>query len=211
MDDAHIIVAGSRRSGTRWLSDMLRVCVAYEERKKHVTHEALKQNPMRMFANWRDPGVHIEVGHTHVPVLELKRQFPDLQIRIIVRDPLDHIESMCTRHGAENEGPGGAFNWSQFSWAALDQLIRRLKAADIAYDVWHFDYYTTLLGFKAFAESLGLTLRDDWEKEAKRARQNASPSKVSREEWPELTCTLVQEFFDSLEMLKPAYDEARRS
>lgn len=162
----HIVVYGCMRSATGWLSKMFARNVDSDELDLNVDHEGFRKAPLvRMINHWGREGIHIEVGFDGVMIEYLHERFPDLQVAVIVRDPIDQLLSFYSTRYQPNGGLSdtGAFLTGIWHWGAIEAVLATAKAVGIDVKVWHLSYYTTFNGFKELAESLGLALRSDAE------------------------------------------------
>lgn len=204
--NAHVFITGAPRSATRWLRDMIDDNIAVKPRT--IKHEALRNNPIRMLMDWTAPGFHVTVCQSTSWLLALQRQFPDLQVALLLRDPVESTLSITSNSYDGKHTPGQGIFRTALCWGAMEQMLRIADENRITVLPWHFDYYTTAEGFKALADSLQIPLKDPVEAKAKRY---ATPKEMRqyREEWPEIILKQIEEVFSEHVLLKRAYDKAK--
>lgn len=210
----HIVVFGSIRSGTQWLAKMFGAFTDNGEEITNVRHEGFKKMPIaRMLYHWKQPGIHINVGDDAVMIDLLCKNFPDLQIAVVVRDPLDQLLSIFSCDGFRPRSnlmsDTGSFLTGMWNWGNIDQVLARAKALGIEAKTWHMDYYTTAEGFKELATSLGLKLRDNFEA-LPPINSGRKLSRPSRDEWNEGIPEALQQMHRCMPQLGPAYIEAKQ-
>lgn len=203
-----VFVAGMMRTGTMWLARVINKNANVPEPQRHVTHEQSKWCARRLMVRWNTPGLHVEVGHTFAILPELLKRYPDTLLRFIIRDPMPHIESVCSYNGKESDGE--ALTLAAWNWGSLEAGLRMLEDAGIETKAWHFDSYTSSRGVRAFMDELGIPW--DTPFDALADQHNAVPAhkRVVHQEWGDEICEMLMDLWRSNRRVAKLHEEAYR-
>jgi hypothetical protein len=130
---------------------------------------------------------------------------------VIMRDPIDSALSLLSHRQHRKpkfDEPGLLSVWITQAWAALEQGLRILERLEINAPCWHFDYYTTLTGFKELANSADVQLVDEI-RYTDKTYSTGHGDKIYREEVPSILIEQLEEAFAGFEYLKRAHDKAK--
>jgi hypothetical protein len=208
-DSSHVFVLSHPKAGTRWVRDMFAenvLCV-----RKDIVHEAFRTQPVRTLRRWKEPGLHIAVCYSSTWIPQAYREFPELRMAVIMRDPIDSALSLLShrqRGKPKFDEPGHFSVWITEAWGLLNRGLQILEELNIDAPRWHFDYYTTLTGFKELANSIDVQLVDRI-KYAEKTYETDRGDRIYREEVPNILIEQLEEAFAGFKYLKQAHDKAK--
>jgi hypothetical protein len=177
-----------------------------------IVHEKFLCNRyalLQAFEDWRRPGmIHVAVGAGALMIEMLHTRFPDLQMAVLVRDPIDQLMSMHSHGGRFIGHPtdAGLFQSAGYNWGALEVMLSTAKALNIDARAWHLDYFTTPKGFKDLAQSLGLRLKPD---APHAGPANVCERRVSVEDFSPDVIAALRRMHGQLPLLSKAYSRAK--